>query len=77
MWMPLSFNDEALAWFQWEDRRRKMVSWDELKSRLLVRFGFNTRRFSLREVSGTQARGIGEGILPDFLGNGVSTARGP
>ena len=48
MWMPLSFNDEALAWFQWEDRRRKMVSWDELKSRLLVRFGL-TQEGSLCE----------------------------
>ena len=42
------FDSEARAWFQWEDRRRKMVSWDELKSRLLVRFGL-TQEGSLCE----------------------------
>ena len=72
----LSFNDEAWAWFQWENKRRKILSWDELKSRLLA-FWLNSRRFSFREVSSTQAKGIGEGIQPNFLGNGVSTAKGP
>ena len=43
-----SFDGEALAWFQWEDRRQRMVSLDELKSRLLVRFGF-TQEGSLCE----------------------------
>ena len=44
----LSFEGEALAWFQWEDGQRKKVSWDELKSRHLVRFGL-TQEGSLCE----------------------------
>ena len=35
----LSFDGEALSWFQWEDRRRSLSSWANLKSRLLDCFG--------------------------------------
>ena len=35
----LSFDSEALAWFQWEDRRRSLSGWANLKSRLLDHFG--------------------------------------
>ena len=44
----LSFDGQALAWFQWEDRRRRMRSWNELESRLLDRFG-STQEGSLYE----------------------------
>lgn len=39
----LSFDGEALAWFQWEDRCRKMNNWDEMKSRLFNRFGLTLK----------------------------------
>ena len=34
----LSFDSEALAWFQWENGRQRMNRWGELKSRLLEQF---------------------------------------
>ena len=37
----INFQGEALAWFQWDDRRRKVSSWDKLKSRLLDDFGLS------------------------------------
>ena len=37
----ISFEGEAISWFQWDDRRRKVSGWDELKSRLLDRFGLS------------------------------------
>ena len=37
----ISFEGEALAWYQWEDESRKMKSWGELKSRLQDRFGLS------------------------------------
>ena len=44
----LSFDGEALAWFQWEDQRRSLSSWANLKSRLLDCFGM-TQEGSLCE----------------------------
>ena len=37
----ISFEGEALVWYQWEDQRRKMKSWGELKSRLQDCFGLS------------------------------------
>ena len=35
----ISLDREALAWFQWEESRRTIMSWGELKAHLLDRFG--------------------------------------
>ena len=34
----ISLDGEALAWFQWEDGRRPIRSWPELKTAILDRF---------------------------------------
>ena len=34
----ISLDGEALAWFQWEETRRPIKCWGELKTRLLDRF---------------------------------------
>lgn len=35
----ISLDGDALAWFQWEDRRQLMRLWSGLKVNLLHRFG--------------------------------------
>lgn len=37
----VSLEGEALAWFQWEDMRRRIRSWDELKMLIVERFRFS------------------------------------
>lgn len=34
----ISFEGEALIWFGWENKKRPFLSWEELKSQLLLRF---------------------------------------
>ncbi|KAK9177148.1 hypothetical protein WN944_029167 [Citrus x changshan-huyou] len=34
----INFEGEALIWFGWENKRRPFLSWEELKSQLLLRF---------------------------------------
>ena len=61
---------EALAWFQWEESRRSIMNWGELKTRLLGRFrqtqeGTLCDQFlSLRQ----------EGLVRDYLHNFESLA---
>lgn len=48
--VAVCFEGEALAWFQWEDSRRSVKSWEELKQLLLERFrpsqkGSNLEKF--------------------------------
>lgn len=34
----ISFEADALQWFQWENKRRPIKRWDELKEHLLCHF---------------------------------------
>ncbi|KAL2466243.1 hypothetical protein Adt_42094 [Abeliophyllum distichum] len=51
------FEGESLAWYQWEEKRRPIRNWEELKARLLRRFrpsqeGFPYAQFlTLRQVT--------------------------
>lgn len=36
--VTICFEDEALAWYQWEEKRKPMKRWEEVKTQLLWRF---------------------------------------